>query len=87
MDNNYEKQPQVIINNTQTVQYGKKRNKYVSFFLCLFLGGIGIHKFYEGKTGRGILYLFTCGLFFIGWGIDTIILFINLFNKETDYIV
>ena len=41
------------------------------FLLCLFLGFLGIHKFKEGKKGLGILYIFTCGLFGIGWIVDT----------------
>lgn len=28
--------------------------------LALFLGGIGAHKFYAGKTGMGFLYLIFC---------------------------
>lgn len=51
---------------------GKICNKWVAFFLCLFLGVLGAHKFYEGKTGMGVLYLFTFGLFGIGWLIDLI---------------
>ena len=47
-------------------------NKWVSLILCIFLGFIGAHKFYEGKVGMGILYLFTGGLFGIGWIIDII---------------
>ena len=47
-------------------------NKWVAFLLCLFLGFIGAHKFYEGKTGMDILYIFTVGLFGIGWIVDTI---------------
>ncbi|MFZ4198937.1 TM2 domain-containing protein [Paenibacillus sp. NPDC058898] len=27
---------------------------------ALFLGGIGVHKFYLGKVGMGILYLIFC---------------------------
>lgn len=50
--------------------YGKLCNKWVSFFLCLFLGFFGAHKFYEGKIGMGILYIFTLGLCFVGWIID-----------------
>lgn len=50
------------------------KNKWVAFFLCLFLGVFGIHKFYEGKAGMGILYLFTGGLCGIGWFIDLIII-------------
>lgn len=48
------------------------KNKWVAFFLCLFFGEFGIHKFYEGKIGLGILYLCTGGLLGIGWFIDTI---------------
>ena len=72
-------QPNVVINNTNTNAnvntirgYGRPKNKWVSFFLCLFFGMIGAHKFYEGKVGTGILYLFTLGLCGIGWVIDTI---------------
>lgn len=37
--------------------------------LCLFLGGIGVHRFYVGKVGTGILQLITLG----GCGIWTLI--------------
>lgn len=42
------------------------------FFVCLFLGFLGIHKFIEKKTGMGVLYIFTVGLFGIGWIYDTV---------------
>ena len=51
------------------------RNKWVSFFLCLFLGVFGAHKFYESRVLLGILYIFTGGLFGIGVIIDLIVLF------------
>ena len=44
------------------------------FFLCLFLGLIGAHKFYEGKIGMGVLYIFTGGLFGIGAFVDLIVI-------------
>ena len=46
----------------------KKRS--VALLLCLFLGCLGAHRFYVGKIGTGILYLFTFGLFGIGWLVD-----------------
>lgn len=52
----------------------KEINKTVALILCIFLGYFGAHKFYEGKTGMGILYLFTVGLCGIGWVIDIIII-------------
>lgn len=51
--------------------------KWIVVLLCFFLGGVGAHKFYEGKIGMGILYIFTCGLFGIGCLIDFIILLKN----------
>lgn len=75
-------QPQIVINNSnQNVNanvntvggYGRKLcNKWTAFLLCLFLGVVGAHKFYEGRAGMGVLYLFTFGLFGIGWLVDTI---------------
>jgi hypothetical protein len=53
-----------------------------AFILCLFFGGLGIHKFYEKKIVLGILYLFTFGLFGIGWLVDTIILGLRLFDTQ-----
>ncbi|MBQ5764633.1 MAG: TM2 domain-containing protein [Clostridia bacterium] len=51
------------------------KNKWISFFLCLFLGALGIHKFYEGRVLLGIVYIFTGGLFGIGYIFDLFILF------------
>lgn len=76
-------QPNIVIQNTNTntntniVGGGKPKSKWVAFFLCLFLGGIGAHKFYEGKIGMGILYLFTIGLFGIGWIVDIILILLK----------
>lgn len=51
----------------------------MGFFLITLFGGVfGIHKFVQKKYGMGFLYLFTCGLFGIGWIIDTFIAFINI---------
>ncbi|WP_061964206.1 TM2 domain-containing protein [Demequina aurantiaca] len=42
----------------------------VTYVLWFFLGILGIHQFYMGKIGRGILYLLTGGVFGIMWIID-----------------
>ena len=42
----------------------------VAYLLWFFLGVLGVHQFYLGKTGRGLLYLFTFGGLLIGVLID-----------------
>ena len=85
-----EESPQVVINNTNTnvvtavTGHSKKRcDKWVSLLLCIFLGYFGAHKFYEGRTGTGILYLLTFGL--CGFGV--IIDFIIILCKPNPYYV
>ena len=48
----------------------KEKEIWVTYLLWFFLGFLGVHKFYLGKTGSGILYLLTGGLFMIGWLVD-----------------
>ncbi len=46
------------------------KSKLIALLLCIFLGYIGIHRFYAGKIGTGVFYFFTGDLFGIGWIID-----------------
>ena len=66
---------QVIINNNIDNSVSKKKcDKWVAFLLCVFLGVLGAHKFYEGKIGLGIVYIITFGFCGIGLFIDIIVL-------------
>ena len=58
------------------------KSKTTAFILCLFLGTIGAHYFYVGKTWMGLLYLFTFGLFGIGYGIDIIRILCGTFRDS-----
>ena len=46
------------------------KSKTTAYLLLIFLGIFGVHQFYLGKIGKGILYLFTGGIFLIGVFID-----------------
>lgn len=48
------------------------KNWLATLLLCIFLGGFGIHRFYVGKIGTGILWLCTLGCFGIGWLVDLV---------------
>lgn len=85
-------QPQVFITNQYMPHSGNpgivpgvsRKSKLTALLLCIFLGGLGIHKFYVGKNGMGLLYLFTFGLFGVGWIVDIILIASGSFRDEFD---
>jgi len=85
--------PNIIINNannninTNTNTVGgvagyPYKSKVVAALLCFFLGGFGVHRFYVGKVGTGILWLFTAGLLGIGAIIDFILILLGGFRDK-----
>lgn len=56
--------------------YGQTQQKdwLTALLLCLFLGWLGIHRFYTGHTAIGIIQLLTAGGCGIWWLIDLIMI-------------
>ena len=61
------------LNNSTSSDEGEK-NWLVALLLSIFLGGLGVDRFYLGKIGTGILKLITFGGFGIWWLIDVILI-------------
>lgn len=51
--------------------------------LCVFLGFFGAHRFYVGKTGTGVLWIFTVGGLAFGWVYDLIMICCNKFTDKS----
>jgi TM2 domain-containing membrane protein YozV len=56
------------------------RSRLVAFLLCFLLGGIGVHRFYVGKVGTGILMILTLGGLGIWVLVDLIMIAVGSFR-------
>lgn len=57
-------------------------SRLVALLLCIFLGGLGIHRFYVGKIGTGILMIVTLGGLGIWVLIDLIMIIVGSFTDK-----
>jgi TM2 domain-containing membrane protein YozV len=76
---------QIIVNANNAMNemdMPSRKSTSAAFWLCFFLGHWGVHRFYVGKAGTGILWLFTAGLFRIGSFID---IFRIAYGSFTDF--
>jgi hypothetical protein len=86
--------PNIVINNANTnmntnnntaggMAYPYK-SKLVAALLCFFFGVFGVHRFYVGKIGTGVLWLLTGGLCGVGALIDFIVILIGGFRDKAN---
>ena len=59
-------------------------NKGIYIGLCLFLGGIGAHKFYAGKWIQGLLYL-AFSWTWVPVGLSLVDLLVAMFKTSDQY--
>ena len=62
--------------------YMSDKSKVIALILCLFFGAWGLHYFYVGRIGMGILYIFTIGFWGIGIIVDIIRILVGSFRDS-----
>lgn len=68
-------------------EHSTDKSWIVTFLLCLFLGDYGVHRFYVGKIGTGILWLCTWGCFGIGTLVDLITILVGRFTDKDGHLI
>ena len=74
--------PERIIERVAVASAASPKSRLAALLLLLFLGVFGVHRFYVGKVGTGILFLFTFGFFGIGWLVDLILIVCGSFRDR-----
>ena len=62
-----------------------RHNDRVALILCYVLGVLGVHRFYVGKIGTGLIWMFTGGCVLVGWVIDAISIASGNFTDAQGY--
>ena len=59
------------------------KSRLATLLFCLLLGVLGVHRFYAGKFGTGILTIVTFGGFFGIWPlVDLVMIVIGSFKDK-----
>ena len=64
------------------LQNKSEKSWIATLLLCFFLGCLGVHRFYAGKIGTGVLQLLTWGGFGIWVFIDFIMIIVGSFTDS-----
>ena len=71
-----------------TEESGNSEKSFVAtLILCFLLGGLGVHRFYVGKTGTGILMLLTLGGLGIWQLVDLIVIAVQKFKDNKGLLI
>ncbi len=68
--------------NNQAMIPASQHNRWVIFFLALFLGYLGVHRFAVGKVFTGLLMFATGGGFGLWWAFDVFMILLGQFTDS-----
>ena len=78
----FDKKKTDLLSSTPNSDVSPENKWLVTLLLCLFVGVLGVHRFYVGKIGTGVLHLLTLGCFGIWTLIDFIIIILGNFKDK-----
>lgn len=61
---------------------GEGKEFTITLLLCIFIGVLGVHRFYTGHIGIGVVQLLTFGVFGIWTIIDLIMIVMGNFKDS-----
>ena len=59
----------------------------ITLLICVFLGGLGVHRFFVDKIGTGVLMLVTLGGLGLWWIIDIILIVTGSFEDSEGRVI
>ena len=83
----FDKKKKELLSSSEGSNVSPDNKWLVTLLLCFFVGFLGVHRFYVGKTGTGILHLLTLGAFGIWTLIDLIIIVLGKFTDKDGNLV
>ena len=83
----FDKKKEELLNRNESSGLTTDNTWLVTLLLCFFLGFLGIHRFYVGKSGTGFLQIITIGGLGIWVLVDLIMIVMGKFtDKEGNFI-
>ena len=83
----FDKKKKELLSSSEGSNVSPDNKWLVTLLLCFFVGFLGVHRFYVGKTGTGILHPLTLGAFGIWTLIDLIIIVLGKFTDKDGNLV
>jgi TM2 domain-containing membrane protein YozV len=64
-----------------------EKKRLIAFLLCFFIGVLGVHRFYVGKVGTGVVQILTFGGLGIWTLIDCIVILCGAFKDKDGNVI
>ena len=68
--------------NARSTDMSPQNQWLVTLLLCLFVGFLGVHRFYVGKIGTGVLMLITLGGLGVWYLVDLLLVVTGQFTNK-----